>query len=108
MVSWTPNQWSGGFTADVRITNRGPALTGWALTWSFGADQRITSAWNAQVTQTGVNVTARNVAWNGNLPQGGTVSFGFQASYGTSNPRPDGFQLNGAGCQVAQSAQPLD
>ncbi|EEP75222.1 oxidoreductase [Micromonospora sp. ATCC 39149] len=101
LVTWTSNEWTGGFTADVRVTNRGPALNGWALTWTFGADQRITNAWNAQVTQSGAAVTARNVAWNASLPQGGTVSFGFQASFGATNPRPDGFALNGAACQVS-------
>ncbi|MEU8050784.1 MULTISPECIES: PQQ-dependent sugar dehydrogenase [Micromonospora] len=102
LVTWTPNQWTGGFTAEVRLTNRGPALNGWALTWSFAAGQRVTNAWNAQVTQSGAGVTARNVDWNAGLPQGATASFGFQASYGTSNPRPDDFALNGAACQVDQ------
>ncbi|TDB77188.1 cellulose-binding domain-containing protein, partial [Micromonospora sp. KC723] len=100
LVSWTVNQWTGGFTADVRITNRGPAVTGWTLTWSFGADQRVISAWNAQVSQSGAAVTARNVAWNGSLPQGGTASFGLQGSYGTGNPPPTGFRLNGTACQI--------
>ncbi|KXK60620.1 oxidoreductase [Micromonospora rosaria] len=98
-VSWTTNQWTGGFTAEVRITNQGPALAGWALTWSFGADQRVTNAWNAQVTQSGAAVTARNVEWNGAVPQGGTASFGVQGSAGSANPTPDAFQLNGTPCQ---------
>ncbi|TDC33758.1 cellulose binding domain-containing protein, partial [Micromonospora sp. KC213] len=100
LVSWTVNQWTGGFTAEVRATNRGPALTGWTLTWSFGAGQRVTNAWNAQVTQAGTAVTARNVAWNADLPPGGTVSFGVQGSYGTSNPPPTDFRLNGTACQT--------
>lgn len=100
LVSWTVNQWTGGFTAEVRITNRGPALTGWTLTWTFGADQRVTNAWNAQVSQSGAQVTARNVAYNGSIPQGGTVSFGLQATYGTGNPTPTDFALNGAPCQL--------
>jgi cellulase/cellobiase CelA1 len=102
LVTWTPNQWTGGFTAEVRVTNRGPALNGWALTWSFAAGQRVTNAWNAQVTQSGAAVTARNVDWNASLPQGATASFGFQASSGASNPRPADFALNGAACQVDQ------
>jgi glucose/arabinose dehydrogenase len=101
LVAWTVNQYSGGFTADVRVTNRGAARTGWALTWTFGAGQRVSNAWNAQVTQSGAAVTARNAAWNGNLPAGGTASFGLQASSGASNPRPDDFRLDGAPCLPA-------
>ncbi|WP_268239687.1 cellulose-binding domain-containing protein [Micromonospora yangpuensis] len=98
-VSWAANQWTGGFTAEVRITNRGAARNGWTLTWSFAADQRVTNAWNAQVTQAGATVTARNVSWNGTLPQGGTASFGLQGTFGTGNPPPDGFRLDGTLCQ---------
>lgn len=99
-VSWQPNQWNGGFTAEVSITNLGFSVTGWTLTWTFGADQRVTNAWNAQVTQSGAAVTARNVAWNGDLPQSGTVTFGIQGTFGTSNPRPTAFQFNGGVCLV--------
>ncbi|MFY1694859.1 MULTISPECIES: PQQ-dependent sugar dehydrogenase [unclassified Solwaraspora] len=99
-VSWQVNQWGNGFTADVRVTNRGASVTGWTLTWTFPGNQQITNGWNAQVSQSGQRVTARNAAWNGNLPANGTVSFGFQATYSASNPRPSDFQLNGAPCQV--------
>lgn len=95
------NQWQGGFTADVTIRNDGSALNGWNLTWTFPGDQRITSAWNAAVTQNGQQVTARDLGWNGNLPSGGATSFGFQASYSGSNPTPAGFQLNGTTCATS-------
>ncbi|MEU7956850.1 PQQ-dependent sugar dehydrogenase [Micromonospora humida] len=99
-VVWQPNQWNGGFTAEVSITNLGFSVTSWTLTWSFAADQRITNAWNAQVTQSGAAVTARNVAWNGSVPQSSTVSFGVQGTSGASNPRPAAFQFNGGVCLV--------
>ncbi|GGM48187.1 hypothetical protein GCM10011608_36240 [Micromonospora sonchi] len=101
VVDWTVNQWNNGFTAEVRVTNRGPALTSWTLTWSFTGNQQVTNAWNAQVTQSGRNVTARNVAWNGNLPTNGTASFGFQATYSGTNTRPTDFRLNNTPCQTA-------
>ncbi|WP_341717283.1 PQQ-dependent sugar dehydrogenase [Micromonospora sp. FIMYZ51] len=100
-VNWTVNQWNNGFTAEVRVTNRGAALTSWTLTWSFTGNQQVTGAWNAQVTQSGQNVTARNVAWNGNLPTNGTASFGFQATYSGTNNRPTDFRLNNTPCQPA-------
>ncbi|WP_436970721.1 cellulose binding domain-containing protein [Micromonospora rifamycinica] len=97
-VVWQPNQWSGGFTAEVSITNLGAPVTSWTLTWSFTADQRITNAWNAQVTQSGAAVTARNATWNGTVPQSATVSFGVQGTFGSGNPRPAAFQFNGGTC----------
>ncbi|TCB95808.1 oxidoreductase [Micromonospora zingiberis] len=100
-VSWTANQWNNGFTAEVRVTNRGAALNSWALTWSFTGNQQITGGWNAQVTQSGQNVTARNVSWNGALPTNGTASFGFQATYSGTNNRPTDFRLNNTPCQPA-------
>src|SRR3954451_1818088 len=49
-VTYTTNEWSGGFTAQIRVTNLGAALNGWRLEWTYGGDQKVTSAWNAQVT----------------------------------------------------------
>ncbi|MGW0504159.1 PQQ-dependent sugar dehydrogenase [Micromonospora sp. NPDC003241] len=99
-VSWTANQWSNGFTADVRVTNRGSALSSWTLTWSFPGNQQVTNAWNAQVTQSGRTVTARNVSWNGSLPTNGTATFGLQATYSGTNDRPGDFRLNNTSCQI--------
>ncbi|WFE19529.1 PQQ-dependent sugar dehydrogenase [Solwaraspora sp. WMMD937] len=99
-VSYQVNQWGSGFTADVRITNRGASRNGWTLTWTFAGNQQITNGWNSQISQSGQAVTARNAAWNGNLPTNGTVSFGFQATYSGSNPSPTDFRLDGTACQV--------
>ncbi len=100
-VAWTVNQWSNGFTAEVRVTNQGVAQTGWTLTWSFGGNQQITNAWNANVAQSGQTVTARNVTWNGNLPTNATATFGFQATYSGPNPPPTDFRLNTTPCHPA-------
>ncbi|MFY1632972.1 PQQ-dependent sugar dehydrogenase [Solwaraspora sp. WMMB335] len=100
-VSYQVNQWGNGFTTDVRITNRGASLSGWTLTWTFTGNQQITNGWNSQISQSGQAVTARNAAWNGNLPTNGTVNFGFQATYSGSNPSPTDFRLNGTACQIS-------
>ena len=52
-VAWTANSWSTGFTADVRVTNNGAPVTSWTLGWTFAGDQRISSGWSAQLTQSG-------------------------------------------------------
>src|SRR3954465_16001014 len=44
------HQWSGGFTANVAITNLGAPVSSWTLTWSYTAGQQITQAWSATTT----------------------------------------------------------
>jgi hypothetical protein len=95
------SQWSGGFGATVNLTNLGDPINGWTLTWSYGAGQRVTQAWNATVIQNGSQVTARNVSWNGNLATNGTAAFGFNGSWSGSNPAPTTFALNGVTCTGA-------
>jgi hypothetical protein len=92
------SQWGGGFGANVAITNLGDPLTSWTLTWSFGAGQTVTQAWNTSLTQSGSAVTARNMSYNGSIPTNGTVSFGFNGSWTGSNPAPTSFALNGVTC----------
>ncbi|MGB2572390.1 endo-1,4-beta-xylanase [Micromonospora citrea] len=99
VVSYVPNSWNNGFTAEVRVRNDGAALNGWTVGFAFTAGQQVTNAWNATVTQSGAQVTARNAAWNASVPTGGTVSFGFQGTHGGSNPTPASFTLNGATCR---------
>ncbi|GAB3837943.1 hypothetical protein GCM10029963_03450 [Micromonospora andamanensis] len=92
------SQWQGGFGANVTITNLGDPVTSWTLTWSFGAGQTVTQAWNTTLTQSGAAVTARNVSYNGSIPTNGTTSFGFNGSWTSSNPVPTNFALNGVTC----------
>jgi cellulase/cellobiase CelA1 len=84
------------------VTNTGSsAINGWSLTWSFSGNQKVTSAWNATVTQSGSAVTAKNLSYNAAIPAGGSTSFGFQASYSGSNATPSTFALNGTACTIA-------
>jgi hypothetical protein len=50
------------------------------------------------VTQSGSNVTARSVSYNGSLGTGGSTSFGFNGSWTGGNPAPANFALNGTAC----------
>ncbi|WP_030489049.1 cellulose binding domain-containing protein [Micromonospora chokoriensis] len=95
------NQWQGGFGANVTVTNLGDPVNGWALTWSYAAGQQVTQAWNAAVTQSGAQVTARNVEYNAGIATNGSASFGFNGSWTGSNPVPSSFALNGATCTGA-------
>lgn len=98
----TTSEWSTGFVASVTIRNASPstAIDGWTLTYAFGGDQQITSAWSAKVTQSGAEVTAQNLDWNRTIPAGGSVTFGMYGSYGASNAAPASFKLNGSSCVV--------
>ncbi|MEU1199050.1 cellulose binding domain-containing protein [Streptomyces sp. NPDC005813] len=93
------NQWSGGFQADVTLTNTGTsAWNGWTLGWTFPDGQRITQLWNADPTQDGAAVTARNVSWNAAVAPGSSVGFGFTGSWTGSNTRPTSFRLDDRTC----------
>ncbi|HEX9337159.1 MAG TPA: cellulose binding domain-containing protein, partial [Pseudonocardiaceae bacterium] len=92
------SQWSGGFSANVSLTNLGDPVTSWQLTWSFTAGQTVTQLWNGSVTQSGAQVTVTNAAWNGAIGTGGTASLGFNGSSGATNPVPTDFALNGVPC----------
>ncbi|WP_187414755.1 GH12 family glycosyl hydrolase domain-containing protein [Nonomuraea sp. PA05] len=99
-VTYTvPNQWSGGFSANVVIKNLGDPLTGWTLGWSFAAGQQITSGWKATFTQNGGQVSAADAGWNASLGTNATTDLGFNATWNNSaNPAPAAFTLNGVTC----------
>jgi Glycosyl hydrolase family 62/Cellulose binding domain len=107
-VSYTvSNQWPGGFTANVSVTNLGSPLSGWRLTWSFTAGQRVEHGWNAAFPATGPQVEARNAAWNADLGTGGSASFGFNGSWNNlDNPVPASFALNGTTCTGGTTTPP--
>ncbi|MBQ1025712.1 cellulose binding domain-containing protein [Micromonospora sp. C95] len=95
------NQWTGGFGADVTVTNLGDPVDGWTLTWTWAAGQQVTQAWNTAVTQSGAQVSARNVDYNAAIGTDGSVNFGFNGSWNGSNPAPTSFALNGTTCTGA-------
>lgn len=95
------DQWNTGFTTDVTVTNNGTAINSWTLTWMFPGNQTITNMWNATPTQSGANVSAASMSYNGTLAKGASATFGFQANYSGTNAKPASFKLNGATCSVA-------
>ncbi|MEU7614967.1 cellulose-binding domain-containing protein [Micromonospora rifamycinica] len=91
-------QWSGGFSANVDLTNLGDPLSAWTTTWTFGAGQHVDQGWNATFSQSGSTVSAANAGYNGAVATNGTVSFGFNGSWTGSNPVPTNFAVNGVTC----------
>jgi endoglucanase len=81
---WSNGGSSGGFNASVTVTAGSSGLSIWKVTWTFANGQTVTSAWNANVTQSGSSVTATSESYNGSLSAGGSTSFGFQGTRNNS------------------------
>jgi len=102
------NQWPGGFTTNVTITNLGdPIANGWTLAFAFpAAGQAVASGWSATWSQSGSNVTAVNLDWNKSLATNGSVPIGFNGAWTSSNPTPAAFTLNGTACTGGVTTSP--
>jgi hypothetical protein len=98
-VTYTPNQWQGGFTANVTIANTGTtAINGWTLAFTFPGDQKITNAWNGVESQSGEAVTITNESYNGAIAAGSSTTLGFQGTWTNSDASPTSFSVNGTTC----------
>ncbi|MFD1147719.1 endo-1,4-beta-xylanase [Saccharothrix hoggarensis] len=97
----TVSQWQGGFQGEVRVVNRGSGpISPWTVGWSFADGQQISQLWNGVHTQNGAAVSVRNASWNGTIPPGGSVTFGFIGKWSGANGKPTAFTLNGNRCQA--------
>ena len=91
VVRYTASNWPGAFTAKVTISNRGStSIDGWSLTFRFPGDEAVSSAWNATFTQTGGEVSARNLDSDGAVRPGASQSLGFLGDLRrpTTSPQP--------------------
>lgn len=83
------NSWSGGFQAQVSVTNTGTSsLSGWQLAWTFPGDQKINSLWNGSYTQSGPQVSVTPAAYNATIAPGSSVTVGFTATDTTGSAPP--------------------
>jgi O-glycosyl hydrolase len=98
-VTYTPDQWQGGFTANITIADTGSsAINGWTLGFTFPGDQKITNAWNGVASQSGENVTITNESYNATIAAGSSTSLGFQGTWTSSDATPTAFTVNGTTC----------
>jgi len=77
--------WSGGWQGEVTVTAGSSSISKWTVSWSFPSGTAITQSWNAGVSGT-TNVTASNVAFNGNLGAGASTTWGFIGSGSAATP----------------------
>ena len=83
------NSWSGGFQAQVTVTNTGTSsLSGWQLAWTFPGDQKINSLWNGAYTQSGPQVGVTPATYNATIAPGSSVTVGFTATDTTGSASP--------------------
>ncbi|MFJ8541195.1 glycosyl hydrolase family 18 protein [Streptomyces sp. NPDC093586] len=90
------SDWGTGFGGSWTVKNTGTTtITSWTVEWDFPSGTKVTSAWDATVTNSADHWTAKNVGWNGTLAPGASVSFGFN---GSGPGSPSGCKLNGGSC----------
>ncbi|MEU7985508.1 cellulose binding domain-containing protein [Streptosporangium canum] len=91
--------WGSGFEGKYTIKNDSTtALTGWKVEFDLPAGINVGSFWDATLARSGQHFTFTNVGWNGGVPAGGSVSFGFLGTPGGAAAVPAGCKLNGADC----------
>ncbi|MEV7006185.1 cellulose binding domain-containing protein [Streptosporangium sp. NPDC051022] len=91
--------WGSGFEGKYTIKNdSSAALSSWKVEFDLPAGVSVGSFWDATLTKSGQHVTFTNVGWNGSVPVGSSVSFGFLGTPGGANSLPLNCKLNGADC----------
>ncbi len=91
--------WSGGFGADVVVTNTGTeTVDGWELAWSFTAGEQVTSLWGGSHEQEAGTVTVTDAGWNARIEPGDSVTVGFNGATDGTPGTPEEFTLNGQSC----------
>ena len=76
------NDWGTGLTGQITVRNPGStAISNWSV--SFDLPGNITSIWSGKIlSRVGNRYTVGPESWNGTIPAGGSVAFGFNASPG--------------------------
>ncbi|MFD2881655.1 cellulose binding domain-containing protein [Paenibacillus rhizoplanae] len=98
------SKWEGAFNADVTIRNTGnQTLENWSI--DFTSPYEITNIWNGQVLayENGV-YTLKNTGSNQDIPVGGSVNFGFTASFEGELLLPASFDMHSTG-QIVPGGQ---
>ncbi|MER7206519.1 cellulose binding domain-containing protein [Streptosporangium sp. NPDC000239] len=91
--------WGSGFEGKYTIKNdSGTAMSSWKVEFDLPAGVSVGSFWDATLTRNGQHITFSNVGWNGSVPSGSSVSFGFLGTPGGANSVPLNCKLNGADC----------
>ncbi len=91
------DNWGSGFIGNMTVEGGTSGTQGWTV--EFDAGFAITNIWGAEiVSHVGTHYVLRNASYNANVPSGGSITFGFQATPGsTGGTAATGLSLNGEG-----------
>jgi hypothetical protein len=90
------SDWGTGWEGRYTITNgTATTITGWRIEFDLPAGTTVGTYWDALLTSSGQHYTFTNRNYNGTIPPGASVSFGF---IGAGSGSPTGCTLNGAPC----------
>ncbi|MGI5160226.1 lytic polysaccharide monooxygenase auxiliary activity family 9 protein [Microbispora sp. CA-102843] len=81
------NSWSGGFQGEVTVKAGSSSIGGWTVKWTQPSGVTITQVWNGTLSQSGSDISVKNVSYNGSLGAGASTTFGFLAN-GSSGSTP--------------------
>jgi len=96
--------WDTGYQAQYTITNDGPGtLTTWTVTFDLPSGSAISSSWDSVRSGANSHLTFHNANWNGELPPGGSTTFGFVV---VGLGRPTRCTINGGPCDTLAPLQP--
>ncbi len=95
--------WTGQYQVNMKITNlTSTPMNAWTVRFQFADGQTLAQTWNGAYSQSGINVTASNVSYNGTIPAGGNMDgVGFNANWdNATNPIPVNFTVNNQRCAL--------
>ncbi|WJK39730.1 cellulose binding domain-containing protein [Solwaraspora sp. WMMA2056] len=104
-------EWSTGFIARMTLTNLGPPVSTWRLTFTPGARQTINSAYRQVPPGLVLSALAwpyelRSDAGAYHLDTGESVRVQFSGSYSVANPPPTSYHFNGQACNMDPDLPP--
>jgi len=90
--------WDTGYQAQYTITNDGPGtLASWQVVFDLPSGSSISSSWDSVRSGSPQHLVFNNAAWNGELPPGGSTTFGFVV---VGLARPASCRINGGPCDT--------
>ena len=94
-VSLTIDDWGDGFVGNIDLTNTtSSAYNSWEIGFDF--PYNITSIWSAKIkSHSGNHYVIENESWNGAVPAGSAISFGFQGTPGNITQTITNVTVNG-------------
>lgn len=91
-------EWSSGFVAEIRLTNRGSTpVDGWEVSFGYTDGTVVTNGWNSNLVGSGP-YSASNLHWNARIEPGDTTTFGVQGTHaGSTEPVEVSGEICGSG-----------